>query len=250
MISVVISSWNKKDLTKRSVESFLLCFDEVIVVDNGSKDGTLEMLSTIQNKKLKVIANKENLGFSKAMNQGIENATNEFVLLTQNDVFIGSDGVRNVIKLFSELPDCEVIGMGGGFLDGYTIIEITRLNGDEMNGYNDKKRFNPIEVDFVAGFFMLCERDFLYANNIRFDVEYNPYWEDVDFCNQIQKCGGRCYMVPEILIPYRHIRSATITPMLGVEERERRREMSFIHYKSKWSPMKSELYEEYKKGSL
>ncbi len=247
MVSVVISSWNKRVLTQQCIESVLLnkSVGEVIVVDNGSIDSSQELILSYKDDRVIPLINDGNVGFSMAMNQGLMRASCEYVLFSQNDVFVEQHSVDNTVKTFNLLENCGCLGVGGGFIDGHKLVEITELNGDEMIGYDKAKNFYPIEVDFVAGFYMFCDRKFLINNGIKFDTQYDPYWEDVDFCNQIVDHGKKLYMVSKSLIPYMHIRSASITPSFGEQEREKRRENSYNYYIKKWSARYSGLLERY-----
>ena len=73
-LSVIITSFNTKDLLRDCLDSIFSQTKgvdfEVIVVDNGSTDGSIEIIK--KSKKIKLIKNKKNLGFAKANNQGIE----------------------------------------------------------------------------------------------------------------------------------------------------------------------------------
>jgi GT2 family glycosyltransferase len=86
--SLVIAVWNQLDYTKRCLESIERCTAapyELIVVDNGSTDGTREFLQTIKGR---VIANEKNLGCAKAWNQGIQAGRGEVIGILNNDIVV------------------------------------------------------------------------------------------------------------------------------------------------------------------
>ena len=90
MTSIVILTYNKLNYTKKCIESIrkYTCKEsyEIIVVDNASTDGTIEWLKT--QSDIITIFNKENLGFPKGCNQGIEIAQGSEILLLNNDVIV------------------------------------------------------------------------------------------------------------------------------------------------------------------
>src|SRR3989344_1056180 len=87
LVSAVIVSWNRKEELKKCIDS-ILNQDykpiEIIVVDNGSNDGTLELLSKYKSK-IRLIKNVKNLGACKTRNMGIANAGGEFILFVDSD---------------------------------------------------------------------------------------------------------------------------------------------------------------------
>jgi GT2 family glycosyltransferase len=92
-LSIIILSWNTKELTQQCLKSI---FDnvkdidfEVIVVDNGSNDGSAEMIEK-EFPQVILIKNKENLGFTKGNNQGFERSRGEYVLFLNSDTIIPS----------------------------------------------------------------------------------------------------------------------------------------------------------------
>ena len=98
-LSVIIPSYNTKDMTVKCVSLLAACLGntslswEIIVVDNGSGDGTQREISRqraidLWSKISKLIQNKINMGFGKANNQGLKVASGEYVLFLNSDVFV------------------------------------------------------------------------------------------------------------------------------------------------------------------
>src|ERR1700683_4574795 len=92
LISVVVVNWNRRDLLRACLQSLQLQQGvefETIVIDNGSDDGSPEMVSREfaagGDRPLRLIRNRENRGFCAANNQGIQDARGEFVALLNND---------------------------------------------------------------------------------------------------------------------------------------------------------------------
>jgi tetratricopeptide (TPR) repeat protein len=127
------------------------------------------------------------------------------------------------------LPNAGFAGIGGGFINRLGVITET---SDWW--LNPLRRFDYIPVDFLSGCLLFFERRLLEKHDIKFDTNYRLYWEDVDICHQVKAKGYELYMLNNSFLEIRHLRSGTITPLLGVEERERIRRESKSYYQKKW----------------
>lgn len=118
-LSIIIISYNTEDLLKNCISSIIssiISFDyEIIVVDNHSTDGSLEMLKT-NFPQVKVIANKENLLFAKANNQGATIAKGEYLLLLNSDTIVYGDNINRLVSYFETLGQ-SVICVGSKILN-------------------------------------------------------------------------------------------------------------------------------------
>ncbi len=111
-VSVIVVSYN----TREKLHRCLSCIEpehEIIVVDNGSKDGSAEMVHAAY-PDVKLIEAGENLGFGKANNRGVEIATGELVLFLNSDCYAEIGSIR---KLASSFEDLSVSGAGGRLLN-------------------------------------------------------------------------------------------------------------------------------------
>lgn len=99
-LSIIILTYNKLDYTKNFIESLYKYTKdfELIIVDNGSTDGTVEYLKT--KPEIKLILNKENQGFSKGNNQGIEAAEGEYIGFLNNDILLYPNWFEACEKVF------------------------------------------------------------------------------------------------------------------------------------------------------
>ncbi|HSX18575.1 MAG TPA: glycosyltransferase, partial [Candidatus Saccharimonadales bacterium] len=111
-VSFIIVNWNTKKLTEQAIASLYkyakgITF-EVIVVDNGSTDGSQRI---VKNKfpKVNLIENKDNLGFATANNQGIKIAKGEFVFLFNSDAYLVDESIKNLVKRAREIPNLGAI---------------------------------------------------------------------------------------------------------------------------------------------
>jgi len=232
-LSVILLSFNRLELTKSALVNLLDAVagidTEILVVDNASTDGTMQHLATVQHDQVRVIQNQENLYFGGGNNVGLDQARGKFVLFTQNDFTFASHSIGLMLELCQELPDCGMVGVGGGLVTEHGLTELSDW------WKNPLRNFHYIPVDFISGCCMMAEREFMTENGIRFDEGYRLYWEDVDISHQMVLAGRTLYMLNNSLACTDHLRSGSITPLLGVEERERIRAESNDYYVNKWS---------------
>lgn len=101
-LSVITLTYNNLKFTKKFVESLYNYTNdfELIVVDNGSTDGTVEYLKTLP--EIKLILNKENLGYSKGNNQGLTIAEGEYIGFLNNDILLSPKWFEEIEKVFQK----------------------------------------------------------------------------------------------------------------------------------------------------
>lgn len=112
-VSVVIVSFNTRELTDKSIASVFAGSPdierEVIVVENASVDGSLEML-TEKYPMVRVIVNEENRGYAPACNQGLREASGDYVLALNSDAFIIGDALAVMVRYMDAHPDVSALG--------------------------------------------------------------------------------------------------------------------------------------------
>ena len=185
---------------------------EIIVVDNNSADHSVEYLTpgfpTIQ-----FIANKENLGFAKACNQGLKQAKGEYILFLNPDTIVPEDCFQKCISFFASHPAAGALGIkmldgSGRFLKEskrsfpspmtslYKLFGLSKLFPRSKTfsryhlGHLDENKNN--EVDVLAGAFMMIKKEVLEKVG-NFDEIFFMYGEDVDLSYRIQKAGYKNY---------------------------------------------------------
>ncbi|MFM2206742.1 MAG: hypothetical protein RL213_717 [Bacteroidota bacterium] len=222
-LSVVIVNYNVKYFLEqclRSVEKAVNGMEaEIFVVDNNSVDGSVEM---VQQKfpGVRLIANKDNKGFSKANNQAILASTGEYVLLLNPDTVVEEDTFLKAVGFMDRNP--EAGGLGVKMIDGsgrflpeskrglptpsvafYKIFGLSllfprsRTFGRYHLGYLSPDEIH--EVDVLAGAFMLMRRAALDKTGL-LDEAFFMYGEDIDLSYRIQQSGYRNYYFPETKI--------------------------------------------------
>ena len=113
-LSIVIVNYNVKFFLEQCLHSVFKALQnidsEIFVVDNNSVDGSAEMVSE-KFPLVKLIANKDNKGFSKANNQAIKISTGEFVLLLNPDTVVEEDTFIKIILFMDAHPEAGTLGV-------------------------------------------------------------------------------------------------------------------------------------------
>ncbi|MCE1200569.1 MAG: glycosyltransferase family 2 protein [Bacteroidia bacterium] len=218
-LSIVIVNYNVEFFLEQcllSVRRAMQGIDgEVFVVDNNSVDGSLRMIRS-KFPEVKLIANSENTGFSKANNQAIRESVGEYVLLLNPDTVVEDDTFQKVISFMDEHP--EAGGLGVKMLDGqgkflpeskrglptpmtafYKIFGLSALFprsrrfGRYHLSYLDPDQVHEVEI--LAGAFMLLRRSVLDKTGL-LDETFFMYGEDIDLSYRIIKAGFKNYYYP------------------------------------------------------
>lgn len=111
LISIIILTRNGLSYTKLCIDSILENTElnyEFIFVDNGSNDGTVQYLSTVKNAR--IIANKENKGFSGGCNQGLKIARGKYIVLLNNDTIVTNGWLTRMVWWLEKDPTIGVVG--------------------------------------------------------------------------------------------------------------------------------------------
>lgn len=203
--SIVILTYNKLDYTKQCIESirnFTHSDYEIIIVDNASTDGTVEWLE--QQKDIRVVLNKKNLGFPKGCNQGIEIATGDNILLLNNDVIVTENWLENLLTcLYSD----ESIGAVGPVTNSaayYTSIKADYQTLDQMHEFaRIYNQSNPERWDErlkLIGYCMLVKKDIVDLTG-NLDEQFTPgNFEDDDYSLRIRRAGYKLILCKDTFI--------------------------------------------------
>lgn len=218
-LSIVIVSWNVKDLLKKCLSSV---FDnqgdielEVFVVDNNSADDSVKMVQE-EFPQVKLIANSKNLGFATANNQAIKQARGEYVLVLNPDTEILPDTLEKSLQFMAGNPDCGA--MGCQILSGDKTIQpsVRRFpkfwpiflmmikapkifkNLKAINKYlaTDFDYSATQEVDQIMGAYMLIPQK-AFTEIGMFDEKFFIWFEEVDLCRRIKQAGKKVFYYPE-----------------------------------------------------
>ena len=224
-LSFVIPNFNCTCLLPACLKS-LPKDQEIIIIDNASTDNSLskikELKDTLKIKKCKLIINQKNLGFAKAVNQGILAASNPYVALINTDIVLSPHWQKLMIQAIKSKANPQTAVFSGLVLnhDGKR-IESEGLQyfwrGKCLNINNDhplhKSYFINRKSRFIWGANAACT---IYRRQILidiglFDENFFAYEEDVDLCLRLNKLGYQTLFVP-LAISY-HTGGATSSQM-------------------------------------
>lgn len=207
-VFVVILNWNLKDETIACIESVLASSyppQRVIVVDNGSSDGSVSAIINRFGKAIDLIANEENLGFAEGVNVGIRYALAhgaEWILLLNNDTIIAPDMIEQLMAATDFQANIGILAPAIFRYDQPG--RIWRL-GDwhpkwspipfRVPAWVLRKRKTILPVDYVTGCSMLIRRE-VFSTIGLFDPGYFMYYEDADFCLRATRTGFSIICVP------------------------------------------------------
>lgn len=235
-LSVVIVNWNVRELLRRCLAS--LAGDreelEIIVVDNASTDGSVEMLRA-DFAHVRLVANTDNRGFPAANNQGIALARGRYVLLLNPDTEVLGDALTAMVRFMEAHPDVGLLGpqllnpdgsvqssrrrfptLATAFFES-TWLERWAPPALLRHYYMlDQPDDRTLDVDWVTGAAMLVRRQAI-AQVGGMDEGFFMYSEELDWCRRIKAAGWRVVYYPaaqivhhvgkssEQAVPARHI---------------------------------------------
>lgn len=207
-VSIIILSYNTKDLLARCLESLFKnvreVSHEVIVVDNNSSDGSADFVKK-QFKKVTVIENTENVGFAKGINSGAEHAKGTYLLFLNSDTEMVDSSLSELVTYLDQHQDAGVVGGLLTNIDGtvqrsygsfyHLPSVILMIFGGEKLEIAAHSHSKIQEVDWVSGGFFLT-RAHLFNELSGFDEHFFMYIEDMEFCYRVKKAGYKVVFAP------------------------------------------------------
>ena len=193
---------------------------EIVVVDNASRDGSVEAVR-LRWPDVRVIALNSNVGFASGNNVGIRHTQSELVLLLNSDTIVPSGAIDRLIAAMRELPGASVVGPKIVNADGRPELSYGRmmtplaeLRQKILMRHASPRRLAELtsktrRVDWVTGACLLVRRQDAEAAGL-LDERYFMYCEDVDFCAAVRTNGGKVYFTP--LAQIVHLRGGSWTP--------------------------------------
>ncbi len=239
-LSVVIVNWNVRDLLRACLRSLegAGCAVEIIVVDNGSSDGSVEMVRA-EFPHVHLIPNAENRGFTVANNQGIEVASGRYVLLLNPDTEVVGDALTTMVEFADANPDVGVVGpqllnpdgsvqssrrrfptLATGFFESTWLQPYTPRRVLTRYYVLDRPDDRMQDVDWVTGAALMARREAIEEVGL-LDEGFFMYSEELDWCRRFRAAGWRVVYLPaarivhhegkssEQAIPARHIHFQT-----------------------------------------
>lgn len=230
-LSIVIVSFNTKELTLGAINSVIKHAKgityEILVIDNASEDGSVEALKKLASgiKNVKLVFNKDNLGFGGGNNQGMKLAKSRFILLLNSDTRIDDSNVLGeMVNWMDKNPkvgvaSCSLKYQGGKIqaTGGYfpTLMRVFAWMTfiDDLPGFSSIiKPFHPMHdlsplgantafynrsqsMDWVTGAFFMMRSEMVREVGY-FDRDYFMYMEEVDYCFRAKNMGWEVKYLP------------------------------------------------------
>lgn len=232
-LTISVVSHNSRDLLKTCLRSIYQKAEgirfEVVVVDNGSTDGSVEMVQK-DFPQVKLIQNQENLGFARANNQAIKHSKGRYILLFNPDSIFKNGSLNETVKFMDSHPEVGILGskilnsdgtiqesnasfpnLFTEFLRVFQVKKIiasmklrkkigqkwSRLLGSTIREYFrvywDSERIR--QVDWVTGACLMVKRKAIEDVGL-LDENFFMYYEDADWCYRMRQRGWRVYYYP------------------------------------------------------
>jgi GT2 family glycosyltransferase len=214
-VSVVIANWNGRSHLERclpALEAQTLDSFEVIVVDNGSSDGSVEMLR-LRFPAVRVIAHPVNTGFAAANNSGILASSAPFVATLNNDTEPSPGWLEHLLAPALADPSVGMVASkmlfahrSGTINSAGIALDLAGIAWDRLGGESDRQDDRIIEVFGPCAGAALYRRAMLGQVGL-FDEDFFAYLEDVDLAWRARLAGWRCLYAPGASVL--HVHSAT-----------------------------------------
>ena len=206
LVAAIVLNYNLPEVTERCVASLLQSdYDplHLIIVDNGSQDGSAEMLRG-RFPQTTILASDRNLLFAGGMNLGLRHALAmgaDYALVLNNDTVVSREMVKRLVEAATSLPQAGIVAPLIRRADGRLWSAGSQRRGvcpfprDVGRGKRATLPSQPFRVDYVTGCAMLIRHDVLKAIGL-FDERYAMYYEDADFCVRAASAGYALWVVP------------------------------------------------------
>ena len=238
LTSIIILTYNQLEYTKLCIESIRKFTPqdsyEIIVVDNGSSDGTVDWLK--EQNDIKVILNKENLGFSKGCNQGINVSIGENILLLNNDTIVTPNWLYNMDRSLWKEDKIAAVSCMSNYVTNNQQIEVEYTNIYSMLAF--ALNFNILnfdkhdQMDKLIGFCMMIKKEVINKIGLLDENFLIGNFEDDDYCLRMRKAGYKLILCKDTFIHHFGSISFKNTPTLDIFEISRINEEKF---KNKWN---------------
>lgn len=214
LVSIIIVNYNGSKKLFRCLSSVsILSYSpfEIIIVDNGSSDNSIDLINKFSKKHEKIpihlIRNEKNEGFAKANNIGFEKAKGDYILLLNNDTVITPPFLKKILTTLLENKDNGVVQPKIVFLNSKRLQSgltyLTNLGIIRYVGYGaDPKNqaFNKKSYMFSANGACLLAKRKIIENVGLFDDDFFAYYEESDFCHRVWLAGFKVLYEPSALI--------------------------------------------------
>lgn len=227
---------------------------ELIYVDNGSTDGTINLIKSKYPDTI-IIKSDTNLGFIRANNLGYQRASGKYILMLNSDAFVGEDTLQETLNFIEKNSDCGVLGSrlidrdgvmqpSGRFFPTPWNIFLTKLGLVNnkipiLRGIDDmEKNHNQVfECDWVVGCYLLIRKKIVDELDFFLREEFFMYYDDADLCLRAKRKGWKVYFYPNDVIHLGGVNSAKLAEVTekGKLIEKYNLESEFIHFRKNYN---------------
>ena len=204
-VSIIIAAYNALEYSKlcmQSIQDYTPPGYQLILVNNGSTDGTKEFFNHIPGAK--VIHNEYNRGFAGGYNQGIKAASTRYMVLLNNDCVVSHNWISNMLCCIKKEPGIGIVGPRANRVPGRQRLERDFQNMEDLHtftaDFNQPDSVKWFPVSSLSGFCYLMKKELVEAVGY-FDEAYGPgTHEDADYCIRARLAGFKLFCAGDVFI--------------------------------------------------
>ncbi|WP_456325889.1 glycosyltransferase, partial [Desulfonauticus submarinus] len=208
-LSIVIVTYNSLNDIKPCLHSILTNTRlpyEVIIIDNASKDGTVDYLKSIKAENIRIILNEQNLGFARAVNQGINIAKGDYIVLLNPDTIVTPHWAERMMAHFKK--DVGAVGPVSNYVAGQQNLKIhveinslpKKININQVaEKLARKNNGKSLETKLLIGFCLMTKKEVLNKVGL-LDEDFFLGSEDLEFCWRLRQKGYKLIVATDTFI--------------------------------------------------
>lgn len=208
--SIIILTWNQLSYTQaclKSIASHTSEPYELIIVDNGSTDGTVAWLQeqAAADNRMHIIENSGNRGFATGCNQGIAAARGDFILLLNNDTVVTPGWLAGLQEVIGRYPDTGIVGPMTNSASGIQVVANAGYRSLEelpawSAAFREIYRYRAIQQRRIVGFCMLFRRELVDIIGLLDESFGSGNFEDDDYCLRAELAGHHNIIAGDVFI--------------------------------------------------
>jgi len=248
-VSIVLVTYNNLNLTIQCVNSILRNTTwpdyQLIVVDNGSKDGTCEYLEHLRQEVpgAKIILNPNNRGFAAANNQGLREADGDIMLLLNNDTVVPGGWLDPLVRHLRDLS-VGLVGPVTNAVGNEAKIEVSYTDIQQMQGFADRyteaHAGRSFDIPMLAMFCVAFRRGILEEVGYLDEAFGIGMFEDDDYSRRVQAAGYRTVCAEDTFI--HHYGQASFRKLIASGEYQALWDKNQEYFESKWGAWQAHVH--------
>lgn len=248
-VSVVMLCYNNLDFTKACLNSLSLHSGyqnlEIVVVDNGSTDGTPDYLRqyAVGRTDVKLVLNDSNLGFAAGNNAGLAVAGGDYLVVLNNDTYVTPGWIAPLVRHLRRDKSLGLVGPVTNNIGNEARIDIAYADMQQMQDrawhYTSVHAGELLAVDTIAFFCAAMRRDVFERVGGLDEAFKFGFFEDDDYCRRVRAAGYRIAIAEDCFV--HHHLSASFDA-LGEERKREIFEANKRIYEAKWGPWQPHTY--------